>query len=76
LTSLSLSLFPYLGGGLVAGVLDEHLGTASGGPLFHGAVTAREMRIPAVMAVRGCLSRLENGRRIRVEEATGRVTLL
>jgi hypothetical protein len=34
------------------------------------------MRIPAIMAVRGGLSRLENGRRVRVEGATGRVTLL
>ena len=41
--------------------------TESGGPLSHGAVTAREMRIPAVMSVRGVLGRLRNGDRVRVE---------
>jgi pyruvate,water dikinase len=50
--------------------------TESGGPLSHGAVTAREMGIPAVMSVRECLSRLENGRRVRVDGARGRVELL
>lgn len=35
--------------------------TESGGPLSHGAVTAREMRIPAVMSVRECLGQLQNG---------------
>ena len=50
--------------------------TESGGPLSHGAVTAREMGIPAVMAVRGCLTRLKNGDRVRVDGARGRVTLL
>ena len=50
--------------------------TESGGPLSHGAVTAREMKIPAVMSVRECMSGLENGRRVRVEGAEGRVVLL
>lgn len=50
--------------------------TESGGPLSHGAVTAREMHIPAVMSVRGCLSRLKNGQRVRVDGAAGRVSLL
>jgi pyruvate,water dikinase len=50
--------------------------TESGGPLSHGAVTAREMKIPAVMSVRDCLSRLSNGRRVRVEGTEGRVVLL
>jgi pyruvate,water dikinase len=50
--------------------------TESGGPLSHGAVTAREMRIPAVMSVRECLARLPNGRRVRVNGAAGRVELL
>jgi pyruvate,water dikinase len=50
--------------------------TESGGPLSHGAVTAREMQIPAVMAVRGCLTRLKNGNRIRVDGTQGRVSLL
>jgi len=50
--------------------------TESGGPLSHGAVTAREMRLPAVMSVKDCLSRLENGRRVRVDGTTGTVVLL
>ncbi len=50
--------------------------TESGGPLSHGAVTAREMRLPAVMSVKESLSRLQNGQRVRVEGERGRVTLL
>ena len=50
--------------------------TESGGPLSHGAVTAREMRIPAVMSVRESLTRLHNGQRVRVDGASGRVVLL
>jgi pyruvate,water dikinase len=50
--------------------------TESGGPLSHGAVTAREMRLPAVMSVKDCLSRLENGRRVRVDGTRGNVVLL
>lgn len=50
--------------------------TESGGPLSHGAVTAREMQIPAVMSVQGSLTRLANGQRVRVDGAAGRVHLL
>jgi pyruvate,water dikinase len=50
--------------------------TESGGPLSHGAVTAREMRIPAVMSVKGVLARLRNGARVRVDGGQGRVKLL
>lgn len=50
--------------------------TESGGPLSHGAVTAREMKIPAVMSVPGCLTQLKNGQRVRVEGTQGRVVLL
>ncbi len=50
--------------------------TESGGPLSHGAVTAREMRLPAVMSVKECLSRLENGCRVRVDGTHGTVALL
>jgi len=49
--------------------------TESGGPLSHGAVTAREMRIPAVMSVKESLSRLANGQRVRVDGEHGRVYL-
>jgi phosphohistidine swiveling domain-containing protein len=50
--------------------------TESGGPLSHGAVTAREMQIPAVMSVHGVLEQLKNGQRVRVDGSAGRVTLL
>jgi phosphohistidine swiveling domain-containing protein len=50
--------------------------TESGGPLSHGAVTAREMGIPAVMSVRGCLGKLANGQRVRVDGSAGKVWLL
>ncbi len=50
--------------------------TESGGPLSHGAVTAREMQIPAVMSVKGSLSKLQNGQRVRVDGTQGKVYLL
>jgi pyruvate,water dikinase len=50
--------------------------TESGGPLSHGAVTAREMQIPAVMSVHGVLGRLKNGQRVRVDGGAGTVALL
>ncbi len=50
--------------------------TESGGPLSHGAVTAREMGIPAVMSVRESLSCLKNGERVRVDGGNGRVERL
>jgi pyruvate,water dikinase len=48
--------------------------TESGGPLSHGAVTAREVGIPAVMAVRGALSLLDDGEIVRVNGSNGTVT--
>lgn len=50
--------------------------TESGGPLSHGAVTAREMQIPAVMSVRNVLQSLINGQRVRVDGKNGTVKLL
>lgn len=50
--------------------------TESGGPLSHGAVTAREVGIPAVMCVKSALTRLYNGLRVRVDGTTGRIDLL
>ena len=50
--------------------------TESGGPLSHGAVTAREMRIPAVMSVKDSLARLQNGQRVRVDGGAGKVFLV
>ncbi|MBK9162162.1 MAG: hypothetical protein IPM27_11555 [Nitrosomonadales bacterium] len=50
--------------------------TESGGPLSHGTVTAREMRMPAVMSVRGVLARLSNGHGVKVDGRNGRVEIL
>jgi phosphoenolpyruvate synthase/pyruvate phosphate dikinase len=50
--------------------------TESGGPLSHGAVTAREVGIPAVMSVRGALHLLPDGARVRVNGTLGTVTIL
>lgn len=50
--------------------------TESGGPLSHGAVTAREMQIPAVMSALECLKRLKNGDRVRVDGTNGKVYIL
>jgi phosphohistidine swiveling domain-containing protein len=45
--------------------------TESGGPLSHGAVTAREMRLPAVMSVRGVMGRLCDGQVVTVDGTKG-----
>ncbi len=50
--------------------------TESGGALSHGAVTAREAGIPAVMAVRGVMQRLVGGMRVQVDGARGHVAVL
>lgn len=48
----------------------------SGGPLSHGAVTAREIGLPAVMGVRKALAALADGERVRVNGTAGTVTRL
>ncbi len=50
--------------------------TESGGPLSHGAVTARELGKPAVMAVPGVLELLKSGDRVGVDGTAGTVRLL
>lgn len=45
--------------------------TESGGPLSHGAVTAREMALPAVMSVRDVLSRVRDGQTVTVDGTQG-----
>lgn len=47
--------------------------TESGGPLSHGAVTAREMRLPAVMSVRGAMALFGDGRVVTVDGTNGLV---
>ncbi|WP_298048370.1 PEP/pyruvate-binding domain-containing protein [uncultured Cardiobacterium sp.] len=54
-----------------AGVITE-----SGGPLSHGAVTARELGIPAVMGIRDACYRLTNGQRVKIDGSLGRVIIL
>ena len=48
--------------------------TESGGPLSHGAVTAREMQIPAVMSVRDCMSSIKTGDTLRIDGTRGLLT--
>jgi phosphohistidine swiveling domain-containing protein len=50
--------------------------TEAGGPLSHGAIIAREIGIPAVMGVRGALSSLEDGDRVRVDGTLGHIVKL
>jgi pyruvate,water dikinase len=45
--------------------------TESGGPLSHGAVTAREMRLPAVMSVRGAMQHFQDGQVVTVDGTRG-----
>lgn len=45
--------------------------TESGGPLSHGAVTARELGIPAVMSIRDACTRFKNGDRVQVDGSNG-----
>jgi rifampicin phosphotransferase len=47
--------------------------TESGGPLSHGAVTAREMGLPAVMSVRGVMNRLQDGVVVTLDGTKGTV---
>jgi pyruvate,water dikinase len=47
--------------------------TESGGPLSHGAVTAREMQLPAVMAVRKAMTVFQNGQTVTVDGTQGLV---
>ena len=50
--------------------------TESGGPLSHGAVTAREIGIPAVVAARGAIGALGDDQLVRVNGRDGKVVLL
>ncbi|MFN3197787.1 MAG: PEP/pyruvate-binding domain-containing protein [Bradymonadia bacterium] len=52
-----------------AGVITE-----SGGPLSHGAVTARELGLPAVMGVRGVMTELVDGQQVTLNGGEGWVT--
>ncbi len=47
-----------------------------GGQLSHGAIIAREYRIPAVMNIDQAMTRLQNGQRVRLDGARGTVEIL
>ncbi|MFE7132094.1 phosphoenolpyruvate synthase [Streptomyces sp. NPDC057638] len=47
-----------------------------GSPLTHVAIIARELGIPTVVQVKGVMGELETGMRLRVDGATGAVTIL
>ncbi len=47
-----------------------------GGRLSHGAIVARELKIPAIMDVPQATTRLKTGQRVRINGQTGQVTLL
>jgi rifampicin phosphotransferase len=47
-----------------------------GGPLSHGAVTAREMGLPAVMAVAKATTRLKSGQRVLLKGSASSVDAL
>lgn len=59
-------MFPMLGGLL----------TATGGPLSHGFVAAREYGIPAVSGVRNIFNRLKPGMQVRIDGLRGTVEIL
>ena len=50
--------------------------TESGGPLSHGAVTAREIGIPAVMAIPSVFKTLPDQTRVTINGSEGRVQIL
>lgn len=50
--------------------------TDTGGILSHAAVVAREFRLPAVVGATGATAAIPDGARVRVNGATGEVTLL
>jgi phosphohistidine swiveling domain-containing protein len=49
--------------------------TGSGGPLSHGAVTAREIGIPAVMAIPDVFKTLPDGKSVTINGSEGRVQI-
>ena len=48
----------------------------TGGRLSHGAIVAREYRLPAVMDVHNAMQRLQDGQRVRLDGARGVVEIL
>jgi pyruvate,water dikinase len=59
-------LFPFIGGLVVE----------RGSMLSHSAIVAREMGIPAVVGVRGAVSRIQTGDRLRLDAGRGTVEII
>ena len=57
--------------GIIGGVI-----SVEGGMLAHAAVLGREYGLPVVLGVRGATSRLKDGDIVRIDGATGAVTLI
>ena len=55
---------------------DRSLVTLTGGKLSHGAVVAREYRIPAVLGVKDVFDRLTDGQLVEVDGTAGTIRLL
>lgn len=49
--------------------------TENRGALSHGAVTARKIRLPAVMSVRNAMKILKNGMKVKVDGGKARVCI-
>ncbi len=56
---------------VVAGLVTE-----IGSPLSHGAVVAREYGLPAIVSMKGAMSSLTTGQKIRLDAIKGEVTVL
>jgi pyruvate,water dikinase len=50
--------------------------TLTGGKLSHGAVVAREYRIPAVLGVKDIFDKLSNGQLVEVDGTAGTIRLI
>ncbi|MBZ7939525.1 hypothetical protein H2277_07015 [Campylobacter sp. W0014] len=55
---------------MIKGVITENRGALS-----YGAVTARKIRLPAVMSVRNAMKILKNGMKVKVDGGKARVCI-
>ncbi len=73
----TILVVPYTDSGWAA-ILAQAGGLISevGGRLSHGAIVAREYRIPAVMDIPNATQQFRNGQRVRINGQTGRIDIL
>ncbi len=50
--------------------------TEIGSPLSHGAVVAREYKLPAIVSAKGAMDSLETGQMIRIDAIEGRISIV